>query len=76
MTASPKPKSPSLLTGRKTLGSIPQCAVERDSSEGVVVHFRLSQQDWSRYETRIGRQDPAEYIWSNVIKPATQGHIY
>jgi len=80
MTPAPVSKIPSPkpvpLTLRKTIGSIPECAVELDPDGGAIVHFRISPQDWSRYQRRFNRVDPAGYLWFNVLRSAILGHIW
>lgn len=67
-----KPTAPA--STRTSLSSTPKCAVEERES-GAVVHFRIDPAIWARYKTRIGSQDPAEYLYQ-LLRAQIEGHVY
>jgi hypothetical protein len=57
------------------LSSTQKCAVE-EREGGAVVHFRVDPQTWARLSRRMNGQDPATYMWENILHRAVETAAY
>jgi len=68
-------KKPS--TPRVTLSSGLNCAVEKEPDGSLILHVRVDPNTAKRHLSRCaGRQDPADYFWQDVLRPALEGAVW
>jgi len=54
-----------------------KCYITNSVEEGgVIVHFKIDPQDWTRLQRRMGPQDPATYMWENHLYRMIMGAVY
>lgn len=54
----------------------PQCAVEEKGGK-MIVHFVIEEPATiKRLKSRMGPQDPATYLWDNILKRAIETHCW
>jgi hypothetical protein len=55
----------------------PKCSIMTDGIDGsVVVAFRIDPQTWARLSRKMGPQDPATFLWENILHRAVEGAAY
>lgn len=57
------------------LGSTQNCAIE-EREDGAVVHFRIDPTRWARLKRKVGTQDPAMFLWENLLHRSIEGLVF
>ncbi len=54
----------------------PQCMVTNAPDGSASVTFRIDAQTWARLQRKMGGQDPAMWMWENILHRAVEGAAY
>ncbi len=68
-------KKPEEYVPPSVLSSTQKCAVE-EREDGAVVHFRIDPTEWARLKRKMGTQDPALFLWDNMLYRNIIGMVY
>ncbi len=53
----------------------PHCVVSVRDGEATVI-FKIDPQTWARLSRKMGPQDPATFLWDNILHRAIEGAAY
>ena len=69
-----------VMTDEKPVSIFPgtsKLAVERlKPGEGAIIHFRIDAQTLQRLDRKASVQDPALFLWENVVRSAVESYFY
>ncbi len=70
-----KPASPEKTTAEEVIEK--KCYLTNSiEAGGVIVHFKIDPQDWTRLQRRMGAQDPATFMWENYLYRMIMNAVY